>query len=207
MSSCEQKPPLEQHFPVTRPSQISENTDEELMAAIADGDHAAFRILVERHQKLVIGTVARMIGTADAEDVAQQVFLNVWRSAPRWRPEAKVTTWVMTIAKRLVFNESRRRSRTRVVPQDDGKGALPEFPDASPGPDRRILDHELHGAVEAAMASLGEKERLAVVLRRHEGMPYEEIAHVLGISVPAVKSLLFRARNTLRQKLSAYLDG
>ena len=175
------------------------------MLRVASGDHAAFRELVERHQHLVVGTVARMIGAADAEDLAQQVFLNVWRSAPRWRPEAKVTTWMMTIARRLVFNESRRRGRMRIVPQSGEDQVMHEFPDASPGPDHRLLDHELHGAVESAMASLGEKERLAVVLRRHEGMPYEEIASVLGTSVPAVKSLLFRARNTLREKLSDYL--
>ena len=175
------------------------------MKAIAGGDHAAFRILVERHERLVIGTVARMLGSADAEDVAQQVFLNVWRSAPRWRPEAKVTTWVMTIAKRLVFNESRRRGRARLVPQSAEDQAVQEFPDTAPGPDRAILEQELHRAVESAMASLGEKERLAVVLRRHEGMPYEELAQVLGTSVPALKSLLFRARNTLREKLSGYL--
>lgn len=177
------------------------------MTDIAAGDHAAFRILVERHQGLVIGTVARMLGTADAEDVAQKVFLNVWRSAPRWRPEAKVTTWMMTIAKRLVFNESRRRSRARIVPQHGEDPDVQDFPDASPQPDRRILDRELHDAVEAALASLGEKERMAVVLRRHEGMPYEEIAQILGTSVSAVKSLLFRARGTLREKLAGYLEG
>jgi len=179
------------------------------MAAIARGNNPAFRILVERHQKLVIGTVARMLGTSDAEDVAQQVFLNVWKSAPRWRPDAKVTTWLMIIAKRLVFNESRRRSRARLLPQSERPGedqSLHDHPDSSPGPDQRILDHELHRAVEAAMASLGEKERMAVILRRHEGMPYEEIAVVLGVSVSAVKSLLFRARNILREKLSGYLN-
>jgi RNA polymerase sigma-70 factor (ECF subfamily) len=184
----------------------TEDPDAEVMIRVASGDHAAFRELVERHQHLVVGTVARMIGAADAEDVAQQVFLNVWRSAPRWRPEAKVTTWMMTIAKRLVFNESRRRGRKRIVPQSGENQVMNEFPDASPGPDHRMLDHELHGAVESAMATLGEKERLAVVLRRHEGLPYGEIAKVLGTSVPAVKSLLFRARNTLREKLSVYLD-
>lgn len=177
------------------------------MTAIATGDHAAFRILVDRHQGLVVGTVARMLGTADAEDVAQQVFLNVWRSAPRWRPEAKVTTWMMTIAKRLVFNESRRRSRARIVPQQGEDPVVQDFPDDSPQPDRRILDRELSDAVEKALASLGEKERLAVVLRRQEGMPYEEIAQILGASVPAVKSLLFRARGALRAKLAGYLEG
>jgi len=147
-----------------------------------------------------------MIGTADAEDIAQQVFLNVWKSAPRWRPQAKVTTWIMIIAKRLVFNESRRRGRSRLVSQSGEDDVAYGFPDASPGPDRVILDLELHRSVEEAMASLSEKERLAVVLRRHEEMPYEEIAQVLGTSVPAVKSLLFRARNTLREKLSGYLE-
>lgn len=193
-------------MPPVRLQPESEDPDAEVMLRVAAGDHAAFRELVERHQHLVVGTIARMIGTADAEDVAQQVFLNVWRSAPRWRPEAKVTTWMMTIAKRLVFNESRRRGRTRIVPRSGEDQEMHEFADASPGPDRRMLDLELHGAVEAAMASLGEKERLAVVLRRHEGMPYEEIAQILGTSVPALKSLLFRARNILRQKLSVYLE-
>lgn len=193
-------------MPPLRSQSLSEDPDAEVMLRVASGDHAAFRELVERHQNLVVGTVARMIGSADAEDVAQQVFLNVWKSAPRWRPEAKVTTWVMTIAKRLVFNESRRRGRTRVVPQSGEDQGMHEFPDAAPGPDRRMLDQELHRAVEAAMASLGEKERLAVVLRRHEGMPYEEISQILGTSVPALKSILFRARNTLREKLFDYLD-
>ena len=183
----------------------SVKSDHDLMAAVAAGDQQAFRRFVERHQNLVIGTVTRMIGTADAEDIAQQVFLNVWKSAPRWRPEAKVTTWLMTITKRLVFNESRRRLRSRIVRQSEEEGSFPETPDHHPAPDQSLRDAELHDVIERAMASLGEMERLAVILRRHEGMQYEEIAVVLGTSVPSVKSLLFRARNTLREQLSGYL--
>lgn len=181
--------------------------DEAVMREVAAGNHAAFRELVERHHHLVVGTVARMIGASDAEDIAQQVFLNVWRSAPRWRPEARVVTWILTIAKRLVFNETRRRGRSRIVARTEGGDGVQEPRDQAPSPDQSLRDAELHAAVEEAMSILGDKERLAVILRRHEGMPYEEIAGVLGLSVPAVKSLLFRARNTLRQRLSGYLGG
>lgn len=191
---------------MTEFSPDSDESDHDLMAAVAAGDQQAFRRFVERHQNLVIGTVARMIGTADAEDIAQQVFLNVWKSAPRWRPEAKVTTWLMTITKRLVFNETRRRSRTRIVSRQPEEES-PEFPDAKPSPDRVVLEREMHAAIEAAMESLPERERMVVVLRRYEAMPYEEIAVVLGTSIPTVKSLLFRARNTLREKLAPYLEG
>ena len=176
------------------------------MRLIATGDSEAFRMLVERHQQLVIGTVARMMGAADAEDVAQQVFLNIWKSAPRWREEAKFTTWMLTITKRLVFNESRRRGRARLVPQSPEEESEQDYPDTSPGPDRQLLDQELHQAIEAAMATLSEQERLAVVLRQHHGMPYEEIGAVLGMSLPSVKSHLFRARNSLKEKLGQYLS-
>ena len=185
----------------------SDESDDVLMRAVATGDQQAFRRFVERHQSLVIGTVARMLGAGDAEDIAQQVFLNVWKSAPRWRPEAKVTTWLMTITKRLVFNESRRRSRSRILPRQREDDPSPEIPGATPSPDREILERELHEAIGKAMTLLPAKERMAVVLRRYEGMAYEEIASVLGTTVPAVKSLLFRARNTLREKLGPYLKG
>ena len=199
-------PPESQKSDVAHEPHESQETDEELMKRIASGDNLAFRQLVERHQSLVIATVTRMIGFSEAEDLAQQVFLNVWRSAPRWRPEAKFTTWLLTIAKRLVFNESRRRGRARLLPQSrEPDDDLPDHPDRTPGPDQQLLGKELHRAIETALASLPEKERLAVILRRYEEMPYEEIAIVLSLSLPAVKSLLFRARNTLREKLSHYL--
>ncbi len=180
-------------------------SDEELMKLIASGNERALRTLVERHQNLVMGTVVRMIGATEAEDIAQQVFLNVWKSAPRWRPDARFTTWLLTITKRLVFNESRRRSRARLIPQSVEDRETPDFPDSGQSPDNILLDEELNLAIEAALGNLPEKERLAVVLRRYEELPYEEIARVLGCTLPAVKSLLFRARISLREQLAPYL--
>src|SRR5437588_13114317 len=86
--------------------------DVRLMQLVSGGDTAAFEMLVERHQRLVIGTVGRMLGNnSDVEDVAQQVFVRVWKSAGRYRPTAKFTTWLLTITRNLVFNEARRRKR------------------------------------------------------------------------------------------------
>ena len=184
--------------------------DVALMVRIGEGDHGAFRELVERHQDAVVGTVAKMLGNpADAEDIAQQVFLRIWRHAKRYRPEAKFTTYLYTIARNLVFNESRRRGRRKEVSSDEREESshLQVEAGAEVQPDAVLLQGELQRAVDAAIAALPEAQRMAVVLRRYEQMPYEEIAEVLGLSLPAVKSLLFRARATLREALSGYLEG
>ncbi|KAB2639599.1 MAG: sigma-70 family RNA polymerase sigma factor [Verrucomicrobia bacterium] len=192
-----------------KPSSSDANAlDVELMARVGAGDHAAFRSLVERHQNAVVGAVAKMLGNpSEAEDISQQVFLRLWHHAKDYRPDAKFTTYLFTIARNLVFNESRRRSRRKEVSSD----ALGEFSnlqiEANPDrqPDSELLQDELRKAVDAAIAALPEVQRMAVVLRRYEQMPYEEIARVLALSVSAVKSLLFRARGTLREALSSYL--
>ncbi len=178
------------------------------MRLVKTGDAAAFRELVERHQNRVVGTVAKMLGNdRDAEDVAQQVFVRVWKSAGRYEPRAKFTTWLMTITRNLVFNEVRRRDRVRMVSMDEEaetsgrEMADNEMRTAS----QEALDDELREAVDAAIRSLPEAQRMAVVLRRYEGMPYEEIARVLETTVPAVKSLLFRARGELKRLLADFL--
>ena len=191
------------------PQPDDEIDDAELMLRTARGNMEAFQQLVERHQALVLGTVARMLGyNSDIEDVAQQVFIRVWRSASRYTPTAKFTTWLLTITRNLVFNESRRRKRHPAVALDAPEaGETLSLPDPSRSiPDEALLERELEAAIDQAILSLPEKQRLAVVLRRFENKSYEEIADVLNLSVPAVKSVLFRARSELRALLRRYLD-
>ena len=200
---------LEMELPAT-PAPADESTlDYALMTRIGTGDHAAFRQLVERHQNAVIGTVAKMLGNAsDAEDISQQVFLRIWKHARRYRPDAKFTTYLFTITRNLVFNETRRRSRKKEVSSDEREEHSNLLIEASPDrqPDSEVLQAELQHAVDEAIAALPETQRMAVVLRRYEQLSYDEIADVLGLSVSAVKSLLFRARTALRETLSGYLD-
>jgi len=170
----------------------------------------AFEKLVEIHQNAVIGTVAKMLGGPnDAEDIAQQVFVRIWKSAHRYRPEAKFTTWMFTITRNLVFNEVRRRQRKPTVSveerEEDSHRVVEDRHTSRPDDD--VLQGELERAVDDAIHALPEKQRMAVVLRRYEEMPYEEIGRVLSLSVPAVKSLLFRARTQLKESLERYLEA
>ncbi len=190
------------------PAPPSGDDDAVLMLRVRDGDVDAFEQLVEKHRHSVIGTATRMLGGgADAEDIAQQVFIRVWKSAPRYVATAKFTTWLMTILRNLVFNECRSRSRARLIPIDDQDDhparQLPDTRTSPPG--EAALCEELYGEIDAAIAALPENQRLAVILRRYEDMPYEDIAKVLKTSVPSVKSLLFRARGELKARLAAYL--
>jgi RNA polymerase sigma-70 factor (ECF subfamily) len=184
-----------------------------LMKRIKTGDTDAFQELVEIHQHRVIGTVAKMLGDdTEAEDVAQQVFVRVWRSAARYEPTAKFTTWLFKITRNLVFNEMRRRKRHVTVSLDQPRDTDDERPlqaadHSSKAPDTAVLDEEMMGAIQRAIEELPETQRMAIVLRRYEETPYEEIAEILELSVPAVKSLLFRARTELREKLRRYLEA
>ena len=184
--------------------------DIRLMELVGAGDEGAFEQLVERHQRLVIGTVGRMLGSgSDAEDIAQQVFVRVWKNAKRYEPRAKFTTWLLKITRNLVFNELRRRSRHPQVPlqSESDEEERPLKDEQAVAPDASLLEHELQQAVDAAIANLPETQRMAVVLRRYEELSYEEIAEALDQSVSAVKSLLFRARTELRVSLQRYLSS
>src|SRR5438876_5950785 len=178
------------------------------MQLVSGGDTSAFEKLIERHQSLVAGTVARMLGSnSDVEDIAQQVFIRVWKSARRYVPRAKFTTVLMKISRNLVFNELRRAKRHAHVPLQPEAGAEdpPLKDEANLAPDSSLLEGELQRTIEAAILQLPETQRMALVLRRYEQLSYEQIAEVLDLSVPAVKSVLFRARTELRSRLSKYL--
>ena len=207
------------HEPASASPSGALTTDEQdiiWMMRVRGGDRVAFEELVECHQQRVVGTVARMLGpdAADAEDVGQQVFLRVWKSAARYEPTAKFTTWLYTITRNLVFNELRRRKHRPVTSLDAEAGdgtvgeAFGHLEDTrSSAPDASLLETELQAAIATAISQLPEAQRLALVLRRYEDLSYEEIAATLGQTVPGVKSLLFRARTLLREKLGRYLDA
>lgn len=180
------------------------------MQRVAQGDMAAFEQLIEAHQTRVIGTVAKMLGDdSDAEDIAQQVFIRVWKSAARYQPTAKFTTWLFKITRNLVFNEMRRRKRhpAKALDQEEEERHFQAADASVMSPSASMLDSEMQAAIQAAIESLPETQRMAIILRRYEDTPYEEIGEVLGLSVPAVKSVLFRARAELKEKLRKYLES
>jgi RNA polymerase sigma-70 factor (ECF subfamily) len=184
--------------------------DVRLMHLVGRGDTAAFEQLIERHQALVAGTVARMLGSnSDVEDIAQQVFIRVWKSAGRYVPRAKFTTWLLKITRNLVFNELRRSKRHANLPMqpDPQLEELPVKDAVTQTPDASLLEAELEHKIEEAILSLPESQRMALILRRYEESSYEQIAEILDLSVPAVKSLLFRARTELRERLKNYLKA
>jgi len=186
-----------------------ETGDFELMQRAGQGDERAFTVLVERHHRAVIGTITRMLGDeTEAHDLAQLTFLRVWRAAPRYHPSAKFTTWLFTIVRNLVFNESRRRSTAKLgsLEVSNPDDAPYEHATSEPSPTTQLQASELEQAIQDAIQALPEQQRLAVVLRRYEDLSYEEIAEVMEMTTSAVKSLLTRARSNLRDVLEPYLQ-
>jgi RNA polymerase sigma-70 factor (ECF subfamily) len=194
----------------------SDAHDKALMVRIAEGDEAALRVLIEKHQGAVYGTIAKMLGDpVEAQDLAQQVFVRVYRAAGSYRATAQFKTWIFTIVRNLVFNEHRRRSRATLIslsPVENeqthsGPSAATDLPDtANKTPGENMLQAEMLRKIDEAILALPDQQRLAIVLRRYDEFTYEQIAEILTTSVPATKSLLFRARETLRVALQDYLE-
>ncbi|MCP4593507.1 MAG: sigma-70 family RNA polymerase sigma factor [bacterium] len=187
---------------------MSERSDEALMAEVSRGDRAAFGMVVERHYPTVVRFAQRFLGSAArqvAEDVAQDVFLKAWRAARNYEPRAKVVTWLLRIATNTCLNH-RRRERLRGA-LSLGGGTVPEPVDMAGGPAAAWESRERAAEVRGAISGLPSRQRAAVVLRHYHELSYVEIAAVLELSVPAVESLLFRARKALRTSLAEMDDG
>jgi RNA polymerase sigma-70 factor, ECF subfamily len=190
----------------------SPDPDAALMLRVKQGDSAAFQELVEKYKQPVMNLVYRTLPDAtEAEDLAQHVFLQVFKSAYRYEVSAKFTTWLFTIARNLCLNEIRRRSRHPADSLDETFADNEEQPIRQPeelknlSPPDSLLQDELEEKIEAALAELPEKQRTAILMCRGDEFSYEDIAEVLGCSVSATKSLIHRGRETLKQKLKPYL--
>jgi RNA polymerase sigma-70 factor, ECF subfamily len=190
----------------------SSDPDAVLMLRAKQGDTAAFTELVEKYKQPVINLAYRTLRDAtEAEDLAQNVFVQVYKSAARYQTTAKFSTWLFTIARNLCLNEIRRRSRHPAEsldaphPEQDDQ-PLQQFEDKKTfSPPESLLQGELAQNIERALEDLPENQRSALLLCRQEDLSYEEIAEVLGCSLSATKSLIHRGRETLKERLKAYL--
>jgi RNA polymerase sigma-70 factor, ECF subfamily len=177
------------------------------MARVAEGDEDAFEALVLRHQTSVLNFIYRFIGDkTQAKDLSQEVFLKVWQAAKNYEAKAKFTTWVYRIASNICFNELKSARRRRWLQffrsAEEGRQDIEDkFPDDSPSSEDLLLTRERNRQISDALQGLPENQRMAIILKRYDELSYEEIAHVLGCSVPAVESLLVRAKGTLQKKL------
>ena len=186
--------------------------DVRLMLQVRDDVQGAFEVLVRRYQDRLIGVLTHLVGDpSDAEDLAQEVFLRIYRARKGYKPQAKFSTWLFTIANNLALNHLRGKGRRRSSPLDPGTDSRPALPAservAAPDgtPSSQLRQSELEGIVREAVGTLGDDQRLAVLLNKFEDMSYAEIAAVMNRSEAAIKSLLARARMELRAQLEPYL--
>lgn len=170
--------------------------DAELVYLAGQGDASACAGLVDRHINRIVGVAERLLGSrADAEDVAQEVFLRVWRHAAAWRPgEARFSTWLYRVATNLCTDRLRRRRET-------GLEVVADFDDGSVPADHLLVRQDIAKRVQAALAMLPERQRTAVVLCHYEELGNIEAAKVMDVSVEAMESLLSRGRRRLREML------
>ncbi len=178
--------------------------DAQLMIRVKEGDGASFALLLEKHRSPVIHFLYRMVqNQAVAEELAQEVFLRVYRSRSTYEPSAKFTTWLFRIATRLAWNALRDgKYDRRVAPESAEASAARQVCDGRPSVEQRMVREARLDEVRRAIAGLPDKQRAAVLMHKYEDMEYTQIAKVLNCSESAVKSLLFRAYETLRARLA-----
>src|SRR5882724_11117289 len=180
--------------------------DAQLMLRVGEGDDTSFALLLERHRGPVVHFLYRMVlNQAVSEELAQEVFLRVYRSRETYEPTAKFTTWLYRIATHLALNwlrdEKNERGQQRLDESSEDAPAR-EVADRSPSVEQKLLHQVKVDAVRQAVAALPDKQRAAVLMHKYDEMEYSQIAGVLNCSESAVKSLLFRAYESLRARLA-----
>ncbi len=178
---------------------------EELMSRTAGGDELAFETLVRRHQTSVLNLVYRYVGDRTmARDLAQEVFIRVWRAAKRYEAKAKFTTWIYRITANLCLNELKSFGKKKLLfggsPGEEGQ-TWDEGSNVSPSAEDLLLAEERSRQISDALQSLPESQRMALILKRYDNLSYHEIAKIMECSVSAVESLLVRAKKNLQEKL------
>lgn len=180
--------------------------DAELMLRVKGGDAASFALLLEKHRRPVIHFLYRMVQSQPvAEELAQEVFLRVYRSRESYEPSAKFTTWLFRIASHLALNyirDGRKERDQESLDEQSPNGGARQVPDSSPSMEQRMLCEARLHEVRRAIDLLPAKQRAAVLMHKYQEMEYSQIASVLGCSESALKSLLFRAYETLRPRLA-----
>lgn len=187
--------------------------DSALAERLRVGDEVAYEALILRFEQPVFGVVSRLLeDPADAADVAQEVFLKVFRNIASFRGDSSLKTWIYRIAVNEARNQQRWFGRHRgkeiglEAETADALGVGDWLPDPSPGPFEEVLDHEVQAMLEEALKRISPTYRTALVLREVEELPYEEIAEILEISLGTVKSRILRGRDALRRELAAMME-
>jgi RNA polymerase sigma-70 factor, ECF subfamily len=189
-------------------------SDVDLMLRAKTGDESAFSHLVQKYRRPMVGFMYRLChNPSTAEELAQEVFLRVYRSRTSYEPSAKFTTWLYRIATNLAVNHARdtRHERpentVRLDEPDQETGMTPDLADETLSAEEQMLQRERRAAIRSKVNGLPERQRVAVIMHKYQQMDYREIAAVLKLSESATKSLLFRAYETLREQLKEFVSG
>lgn len=195
--------------------QIDQDADIVLMRRFQNGEESAFEELLEKHHRHVINFGYRFLGSREeAEDLAQEVFLRIYKSKDSYKPTAAFTTWLYKIAANLALHwKAKRRIRLAAsldvpISENHSESLAAEIPDPQEKrPEEKLEEQELQKVIQQALLTLPENQRITVLLAKYEDMSMEEIAQALDTSAGAVKQFLFRAKSSLKEKLTPYLSA
>lgn len=188
---------------------VSNPNDHDLISAIKSGDHDSFRILVEKYQERVIRICRGYLGSyEDAEDLAQEVFIEVYRSSSKFRGQSEVSTWLYRIAVNRSLNYLRDNRRKFILSKSSNNFDTSAIENrvSENCADDEIAASEQRRVLHQALNSLSDNQKTAFILNKYEDLPYHEISSIMGVSISSVESLLFRAKRNLQKKLLDFFN-